>query len=241
MFLPSPLFVGTLIKRYKRFLADIRLDDGTLITAHCANPGAMTGLAPTGARVWVSKSHSKTRKLPYSWELVEVEAFGTPTLVAINTNNPNKIGAEAIEKQLIPELAGYGPPQREVKYGQNSRIDILLEQPGRHLCYVEIKNVSLRRDAEGLAEFPDSVTSRGLKHLQELTAMVTAGHRAVMLFIIQRQDCTAFAPAIDIDPAYGTGLVTAAANGVELLAWDCEVTTNEIVLRRAVEIILPKL
>ncbi len=232
MDLPSPLFPGRLIKRYKRFLADIKLESGEEITAHCANPGSMMGVAPEGARVWVSKSASKTRKLPYSWELVEITEFGRPALVGINTNNPNKVAFEAIEQGMIPELSNYSSIRREVKYGENSRIDILLEKDGKPDCYVEVKNVHLLRRPDGLAEFPDSVTARGLKHLQELTRMVAEGKRAVMLFIIQRGDCQALAPADDLDPAYAEGLRAAVANGVEALAWDCEVTTEEIVLRR---------
>ena len=232
MDLPSPLFPGRLIKRYKRFLADIKLESGEEITAHCANPGSMMGVAPEGARVWVSKSASKTRKLPYSWELVEITEFGRPALVGINTNNPNKVAFEAIEQGMIPELSNYSSIRREVKYGENSRIDILLEKDGKPGCYVEVKNVHLLRRPDGLAEFPDSVTARGLKHLQELTRMVAEGKRAVMLFIIQRGDCQALAPADDLDPAYAEGLRAAVANGVEALAWDCEVTTEEIVLRR---------
>ena len=232
MRLPAPLFPGRLVKRYKRFLADIVLDSGEEITAHCANPGSMMGVAPEGARVWVSRSDNKARKLPYSWELVEITEFGTPALVGINTNNPNRIAAEAIERQVIPELAGYETLRREVKYGKNSRIDILLESPKRPACYVEVKNVHLLRQQDGLAEFPDSVTARGLKHLHELADMVREGHRAVMLYVIQRPDCRAFAPAEDIDPAYAEGLRAVIRQGVDLLAWDCEITTSEIVLRR---------
>lgn len=232
MKLPAPLFPGHLVKRYKRFLADIVLDTGEEITAHCANPGSMTGIAPEGARVWVSNSASKTRKLPYSWELVEITEFGRPVMVAINTNNPNRIAFEAIDQGVIPELAGYDSHRREVKYGEKSRIDILLHKEGKPDCYVEVKNVHLLRRADGLAEFTDSVTARGLKHLRELTGMVADGHRAVMLFIIQRGDCLALAPAEDLDPAYAAGLRDAVAAGVETLVWDCEITTQEIVLRR---------
>lgn len=231
----SPLLRGTLRKRYKRFLADIVLEDGQEITAHCANPGSMMGVAPEGAPVWVSEHHGKGRKLPYSWELADIDG----TLVAINTSNPNKIAFEAIEKGAIPELSGYADIRREVKYGEKSRIDLLLEggkgkrkdQP----CYVEIKNVHLMREP-GLAEFPDSVTARGAKHLRELTAMVEAGSRAVMLYIVQRGDCTGFSPAADLDPAYAAALNDAVKAGVETLCYDCDITTNEVVLRKALEI-----
>lgn len=232
---PSPLLRGTLRKRYKRFLADIALDNGQEITAHCANPGSMMGVAPEGAPAWVSEHHGKGRKLPYSWELVEVDN----TFVAINTGNPNKIAYEAIEKGAIPELSGYAEMRREVKYGEASRIDLLLnagkgkraDQP----CYVEIKNVHLMRQA-GLAEFPDSVTARGVKHLQELSAMAENGARSVMLFIVQRGDCRRFAPAADLDPKYAAALREAVSRGVETLCYDCDITTNEVVLRKALEI-----
>ena len=231
---PSTLQSGRLLKRYKRFLADIVLDTGEAVTAHCANPGSMMGVAPPDAPVWVSKSESKTRKLPYSWELVEVDGG----LVAINTNNPNKIGAEAIENGAISELGGYGSLRREVKYGEKSRIDILLEDgEDERPCYVEIKNVHLMRTA-GLAEFPDSVTSRGAKHLSELAAMVAEGARAVMLYIVQRSDCEALSPAADLDPTYARALHAAVGAGVETLCYDCDVTTSGVRLRRALPIIL---
>ena len=233
---PSPLTEGILLRRYKRFLADVRLASGEEITAHCPNPGAMTGVAASGARCWVSLSPVKTRKLPYTLELVEIDDFGRPTITGVNTGHPNRIAEEAIARGMIPELSGYDTIRREVRYGEKSRIDLLLEREGRAPCYVEIKNVHLRRRPEPLAEFPDSVTARGLKHLRELEQVVRGGGRGVMLFVIQRNDCLALAPARDIDPAYADGLVAAERAGVELLAWDCEVTTAEIVLRRAMEI-----
>lgn len=233
----SPLLRGTLRKRYKRFLADIALEDGREITAHCANPGSMMGVAPEGAPVWVSEHHGKGRKLPYSWELAQVDN----TLVAINTSNPNKIAYEAVEKGMIPELSGYDEIRCEVKYGESSRIDLLLEggkgKRENQPCYVEIKNVHLMRQP-GLAEFPDSVTARGAKHLRELAAMVETGARAVMLYIVQRSDCARFTPAADLDPAYAAALAEAVRTGVETLCYDCEITTNEVVLRKALEIVL---
>ena len=228
----SSLQKGVLVKRYKRFLADITLDSGEAITAHCANPGSMMGVAQVGASVWVSKSPSKTRKLPYSWELVQID----DTLIAINTGNPNKIAEEAITLGAIPELSGYASVRREVKYGQNSRIDLLLEgRTPKKPCYVEVKNVHLMRQP-GLAEFPDSVTSRGKKHLVELSGMIEVGARSVMLFVVQRSDCAAFSPAADIDPAYAAALTDAIDAGVETLCYDCEITTTEIVLRRALPV-----
>ncbi len=231
-----PLLRGRLIKRYKRFLADILLDDGREITAHCANPGSMMGVAIKDAQVWVSEHQDAKRKLPFSWAFVEIGK----TLIPVNTSNPNKIAYEAIEAGVIPELTGYATIRREVKYGDASRIDILLEGAASDRigcdksCYVEVKNVHLSRRS-GLAEFPDSVTTRGAKHLRELAKIAAGGERAVMLFIVQRSDCKGFAPAADIDPAYAEGLKAAMAGGVETLCYDCEVTLSEVVLRRALE------
>src|SRR3972149_6979731 len=197
-----PLIPATLVRRYKRFLADVVLPSGEEITVHVANPGAMLGLNAAGARVWLSKSANPNRKLAYSWELVEADLCGTLELIGVNTAYPNAIVAEAIAASAIPELTGYDSARREVKYGRNSRIDFLLEHPGRPPCYVEVKNVHLMRQP-GLAEFPDSVTARGAKHLDELAAMVAAGARAMMLFVAPIGSSTAFELARDIDPAYG--------------------------------------
>lgn len=231
MKLPQPLHSGILLKRYKRFLADIRLDTGEDITAHCANPGSMMGVAVEGAPVWVSEHRDGKRKLPWSWRLVDVNGV----LIPIDTTNPNHIVAEALNDGAIPELAGYSSVRREVKYGTNSRIDFLLESAGKAPFYVEVKNVHLSRQP-GLAEFPDSRTARGVKHLAELSTIRDQGHRAAMLFIVQRSDCQRFRAAGDLDPAYGDALKSAALNGVELLCYDCDVTPSEVVLRRAMEI-----
>src|SRR5262245_36678585 len=176
----EPLIPATLVRRYKRSLADVVLPSGEEIIAHVANPGAMIGLAAPGSRVWLSKSANAKRKLPYSWELVEVDLGAGPELIGINTAHPNLLVAEAIAAGAIPELSGYATTRREVKYGKNSRVDFLLEGPNRPLCYVEVKNVHLMR-TPALAEFPDSVTARGAKHLDELAAMTATGCRAVML------------------------------------------------------------
>jgi len=224
---PAPLLPATLVKRYKRFLADVVLPSGETITVHCANPGAMTGLNAAGARVWLSRSSNPSRKLAHSWELVEVD-FGTGAeLVGINTAHPNALAVEAIAAGAIRELAGYASLRREVKYGKNSRVDILLEDAARPPCYVEIKNVHLMRRA-GLAEFPDAVTKRGAKHLGELADMVAVGHRAVMLFLIQISSAKRFALARDIDPGYGRAFDLARIAGVEAIAYRCGITRDGI-------------
>ena len=225
MIFSSPLIKGRLIRRYKRFLADVELEGGAVITAHVANPGSMMGLKDEGMTVWLSKSENPKRKLPYSWELAEVEnAF-----VGVNTAHPNGIVADAILEGAVPELSGYDDIRREVKYGENSRIDILLSGGGKPDCYVEVKSVTLKR-GDALAEFPDAVTARGAKHLVELTSMVTAGHRAVMFYLVQRTDCDSFRLAADIDPGYAAAFAKATAAGVEILCYDCHITTDEISL-----------
>jgi sugar fermentation stimulation protein A len=225
----EPLIPATLVKRYKRFLADVVLPSGEQITAHVANPGAMIGLAAPGSRVWLSKSGNPTRKLPYSWELVEVDLGNGAELIGVNTAHPNLLVAEAIAAGAIPELRGYPSTRREVKYGRNSRVDFLLAALGRPDCYVEVKNVHLMR-RPGLAEFPDSVTARGAKHLDELAAMAAAGARAVMLFLVQIGSAARFALARDIDPAYGAAFDRARAAGVEAIAYRCLLTRAAIVL-----------
>lgn len=234
----SELVPATLIRRYKRFLADVALADGTIVTVHVANPGAMTGLQAEGAPVWLSKSRSLARKLPYSWELIEADFGSAQELVGVNTMHPNPVVAEALAAGTIPELTGYASIRREVKYGRilngkGSRVDFLLEHPARPPCYVEVKNVHLMR-REGIAEFPDSVTARGAKHLDELAEMVVSGARAVMLFVIQIGSARAFALARDIDPAYSRAFDKARAAGVEALAWTCDLTRQEIRLGRPV-------
>jgi sugar fermentation stimulation protein A len=229
----SSLIPATLIRRYKRFLADVTLESGEEITVHVANPGAMTGLDAPGARVWLSKSDNAKRKLPYSWELVEVD-FGTGIeLVGVNTGHPNLLVAEALAAKALPDLAGYASVRREVKYGTNSRIDFLLESDGQPSCYLEIKNVHLMRRA-GLAEFPDCVTARGAKHLDELAAMAAVGARAVMLFVIQIGSASRFSLARDIDPAYGQAFDRARERGVAAMAWKCTVSREGIDVAEAV-------
>jgi len=229
----SELIEGRLLRRYKRFLADIELASGETVTAHCANPGSMLGLNARGARVWLSRSADPKRKLAYSWELIEVDLGRGPALVGINTSRPNGAVVTAIAAGLIPALAGYAGLRREVRYGENCRIDILLEDSHRPPCYVEIKNVHLMRRA-GLAEFPDSVTARGAKHLRALADVAASGARAVMVYFVQRGDADVFTFARDIDPAYGCAFDTAQAAGVEAIAVASEVTLQGLSLPRAV-------
>lgn len=235
---PAKLIEGRLVRRYKRFLADVELAGGELVIAHCANPGSMLGMAAPGSRVWLSRATNPKRKLRFSWELIEIDLGVGPVLVAINTTNPNGAVAAAIHGGLIPSLQGYGSLRREVAYAENCRIDILLEDPGRPPCYVEIKNVHLMRRA-GLAEFPDSVTARGTKHLKALTRMASSGARAVMVYFVQRGDAEIFALAHDIDPTYASAFAEAHGNGVEAVAIASEVTLEGLKLPRAIRFQVP--
>jgi sugar fermentation stimulation protein A len=233
---PAPLIPATLVRRYKRFLADVVLASGEEMTVHVANPGAMTGLAEPGSKVWLSKSANPKRKLAYSWELVAVDLGHGLELVGVNTAHPNGLVAEAIAAGLIPELAGYATARREVKYGKNSRIDLLLESPERPRCYVEVKNVHLMR-RPGIAEFPDAKTARGAKHLDELSAMTASKYRAVMLFLIQIGSAKEFTLARDIDPNYGQAFDRARRAGVEAIAYRCSLTENAIIVGDVVPIV----
>lgn len=231
MNLPHPLIAGQLLRRYKRFLADVELADGTVVTVHCPNSGSMMGCAVPGSQVFLSRSGNPARKLPFTWELVEADGCW----VGINTALPNRLAREGIERGIVTELQGYGRIRPEVCYGaERSRIDLLLEDPGR--CYVEVKNVTLVED--GVARFPDAVTARGQKHLRELMAMVESGARAVNLFVVQRADARAVAPADAIDPDYGRLLRQAAKTGVELLAYQAKVSPTEIILCRALPVLI---
>lgn len=220
---PLPLVEARLIRRYKRFLADVAFPDGSVATVHVANPGSMIGLTAEGSRVLVSPSQNPARKLAWSLELIEADG----TLVGVNTVHPNRLVADAIADGTIAELAGYGGLRREVAYGRNSRIDILLtggEQPD---AYVEVKNVHMSRRPPR-AEFPDSVTARGTKHLAELSAMVKAGLRGVMVYLVHRADSTDFTLARDLDPTYAAAFDRARAAGVEMLVYGCRVTPEEV-------------
>jgi sugar fermentation stimulation protein A len=218
-----PLTAGILVRRYKRFLADVTIE-GREETAHCANPGSMLGLAQPGSRIWLSASSNPSRKLRLSWELVEVGE----SLVGINTGFANRLAEEALRAGRIEALASYGSLRREVAYGDCSRVDFLLEDASRPPCYVEVKSVTLKRGET--AEFPDSVTVRGTRHLRELIAMRQAGSRAVMLFLAQRGDCRRLTIAADIDPAYDSALAQARQAGVEMLAYFCDVRPGGIEL-----------
>ena len=194
----------------------------------------MMGLSTPGSTVWLSKSDNPKRKLAWSWELIEV----SETLVGVHTGRPNALVAAAINAGEIPELIGYETARREVKYGQNSRIDILLEKVGTPSAYVEIKSVTLSR-TPGLAEFPDSKTSRGAKHMNELAEMAKSGHRAVVFFLVQRTDCTKMSPATDIDPVYTQSLVDAVAAGVEVICYSCKITPEGIELNSPLNVSIP--
>lgn len=230
MHFPAPLQPAILTRRYKRFLADARLTDGTETTLHCPNPGAMLGLAEPGSRIWLKTGRGK---LPYGWVLTELPSGA---LVGIDTTLPNRLVAEALQAGRIPELAGYDETRPEVPYGTNSRVDFLLRQAGRPDCYLEVKNVHLSRQP-GLAEFPDCVTARGAKHLRELAIQAQAGARAVMLFLVQRPDCRAFRLAADCDPGYAAAFHEARKAGMEALCYACDVTLQGIALTEPLPIL----
>ncbi len=225
------LLKGTLIKRYKRFLADVRLEDGSIVTAHCPNTGSMLNNNIPGSEVMLSIADNPKRKLPYTWEMVKIDGSWR----SVNTILSNRIVAEAIEQGTIKELSSYNTIRREVKYGTNSRIDLLLENDAQK-CYVEIKNVSL---AEGkTAMFPDAVTLRGQKHLIELMKTVESGYKAVIFFVVQIKKATRFSPADHIDPHYGELLREAYANGVTVLAYKTSVTPREIKIENRIDVLL---
>ena len=220
----TPLIPARLIRRYKRFLADCRLEDGREITAHCANPGSMMGLAEPGSLVWLEPNDDPKKKLKYGWRLVDHE---NGHFTGVDTAVPNRMLRTALEANEVTGLDGYETVRPEVKYGEASRIDFLLSAPGRRDAYVEVKSVTLCRQP-GLAEFPDSKTARGAKHLAELSTMVAQGHRAVMLYLIQRTDCEVFTLASDIDPTYAAAYAEAREAGVETLCFDCRITPEGV-------------
>jgi sugar fermentation stimulation protein A len=226
-----PLVSGTLIQRYKRFLADIKLEDGSFITAHCPNSGSMMGLKEPGNRVYVWDSKNPKRKLQYTWELVEVDSY----LVGINTNRPNYLVKEAIENGVIKELQGYKEIKTEVKYGENSRLDLYLKNDDKE-CFVEVKNVTLVNNQ--IARFPDAVTSRGTKHLNELLHIVKSGKRGVVCFIIQRMDTSSFETAAEIDSTFSETLQSVVSKGVEVLAYQAKLSLDGIEITKKLPVYL---
>lgn len=221
----TPLEPARLIRRYKRFLADIRLEgDGREVTAHCANPGSMMGLAEPGTRIWVEPNDDPGKKLKYGWRLVDHE---NGHFTGVDTGLPNRALKAALTARAVPGLEAYETVLPEQKYGAGSRVDFLLRQDGLPAAYVEVKSVTLSRRA-GIAEFPDSVTARGRRHLEDLAETARAGHRAVMLFLVQRTDCTAVTLAADIDPAYAAAFADAASAGVEVLCLGCAITPEAV-------------
>lgn len=235
MEIPGLWHEGILLRRYQRFLADVRLANGTQLTAHTPNTGSLKGCSKPGSRVWLRDTQNKERKYPFSWELVEAEPG---VWVGINTGISNALVAEGIVRGVIEPLQGYDEILTEVRYGtENSRIDLLLKSEGRPDCYVEVKNVTLMQD--GVAMFPDAVSSRGTKHLRELAAVVRQGGRAVIFYCVQRADVDHVQPADEIDPLYGRTMREALAAGVEAMAFQARVEPGEIVLTRPLPVICP--
>ncbi|THF63275.1 DNA/RNA nuclease SfsA [Pseudothauera rhizosphaerae] len=234
MHFPTPLQPGHLIRRYNRFLADVETSGG-ILTAHCPNTGSMMGCAEPGMKVWLSPAANPARKLAWTWELAEAEPG---VLVGVHTGRSNALVREAIESGRVAALGGYPRIRGEVKYGANSRVDLLLEADGRPPCYVEVKNVTAAVQ-DGIGHFPDAVTLRGAKHLRELAGMVAAGHRAVLAFCVQREDVREVRPADHIDPAYGRALREAMAAGVEVLALGATVSPAGIELSRMLPVHVP--
>jgi sugar fermentation stimulation protein A len=228
---PSPLVAGRLVRRYKRFLADVVIDGQGEVTVHCPNSGRMLGLDVPGARVWVSRARNPARTLPYTLELVEADGG----LVGINTMHPNRLVEEALAAGRIAELCHYGSARREVRYDARCRIDLLLRQSGHPDCFVEVKNVHLRRAAG--AEFPDAVTARGTKHLGALARQVAAGARAVIVYVVQRTDCADFRIAADLDPAYAAAFEAALVGGVEVLCYSCAIDLEGVTLATPLPIV----
>jgi sugar fermentation stimulation protein A len=231
---PTQLVEGRFVRRYKRFFVDVQLPDGEIVVAHCANTGTMKSCLEDRSPVWISPSTNPKRKLKWTWEVSVVS--GVPILV--NTALPNRIVREAIEAQRIPSCVGYGKLKPEVKYGsQNSRIDFLLSEGERPDCYVEVKNATLSL-GDGIGAFPDAITTRGLKHLEELAEMVAQGHRGLLLFLVPRADTRQVVPADAIDPIYSQTLRRVVAAGVEVEAWKAQVTRTGVTITEPVPVVL---
>jgi len=222
------LIPGTLLKRYKRFLADVKLETGDIVTAHCPNTGSMKGCSEPGRRIYLSSHNNAGRKYRYTWELIAMPT----SLVGVNTLVPNRLVFKSIDRRLIPELAGYNKIRREVKIGAHSRIDLMLTDDSAERCYVEIKNCTLV--SEGVAQFPDAITARGLRHIAELENLAEAGHRCMMFYFIQRMDARVFRPADHIDPEYGHRLRQAAEKGIEVVAYDVRIDLQGIELNHRI-------
>lgn len=225
-----PLITGKLIKRYKRFMADVELDTGEIVVAHCPNSGSMKGCAIPGSKVWLSKSDNPKRKLKYTWELI----LTPDTMIGINTQVPNKLVKQSIENNLIQELSGYDKVKAEIKTSDHTRLDLLLEKNTGEKCYVEIKNCTMVED--GIAMFPDAVTTRGQKHLDELEHLVSLGHRGVIFYLIQRMDALSFKPASMVDPVYAEKLKKVVLNGVEIITRDTIVDTKVISIGKSIPV-----
>ncbi len=228
----TPLVPARLIRRYKRFLADFELEDGGQVTAHCPNPGAMLGLADPDTRCWLEPNDDPKRKLRFGWRVVELD---NGHFAGIDTSVPNRLVRQALRERRIAELSAYRDTQSEVPYGKRSRVDFLLRGPDLPDAYVEVKNVHLRRDGDW-AEFPDSVTARGARHLDELAEMAGQGHRAVMFYVVQRTDCGRFRLAKDLDPVYAAAFSRAKEAGVQAICYDCAVSQDGISLRRSISV-----
>lgn len=221
-----PLIAGTLLKRYKRFLADVRLADGRVVTAHCPNSGSMKGCSAAGQPVFISRHDTPGRKLKFTWQLIEMHG----ALVGVNTQVPNRLVGHALRHAKIPGLRRYCQVQPEVKVGAHTRLDFALGNDGERHCYVEVKNCTLVED--GIARFPDAVTARGKKHLIALETLVAGGYRGIIFYLVQRTDANLFQPADHIDPAYGQALRTAMAGGVEIMVYDVDIDLDRIRLNR---------
>ncbi|TBR37372.1 DNA/RNA nuclease SfsA [Marinomonas agarivorans] len=230
---PTRLIEGRLVKRYKRFLADVRLADDSVITVHCPNTGSMKRCQQEAARVWISDSHNDKRKYRHTWELVEVDE---EYLACINTGYPNKLVGEAVKNQSIYELKDYKEQKAEVKYGENSRIDWLLTDENKPNCYIEVKNVTLLEE-DGIGYFPDAVTDRGRKHLYELAKMVEVGYRGVLLFCVSHTGINQVSPASHIDEKYAVALKEVAEKGVEVIAYKVEISTSAMTIKEKIPVI----
>lgn len=232
---PSPITEATFVRRYKRFFADFQLPDGSVVTAHCANPGSMNTCLVPGAKSWLSRSVNPRRKLAYTWEVVECGG----TRVFVNPVRANDVVLAGIRSGVVAELCDYSVVRREVAISERTRIDFVLSGPAR-TCYVEVKNVTMALEP-GQAAFPDSVTVRGTRHLRELQALVEQGQRAILFFCVAREDAREVRPADGVDPVYGRALREAVARGVEVLAYRCGITATGVELVQQLPVVLPSL